>query len=247
MRRAEVEEVGRLSEGPHFPGGTPAASPRRRVRGSSSPRRARWARWPAKRLVRAKRSARNGRAAAWRAVRRRARRHAAPPSARAAPREFRPPAEPAGQRREQLLEHRAQPRFGAEMIDQHDLAAGPQDASNSSSVASGSGTAVMTYCATTTSKEASSKPRFCASITASPSTLLSPCSRTRAFALRGIGIDRSTPTTRVVQRIWAAKCRCRRRLQGCVRRSARPRRPRPCGRARTPRQIRNRRSAPSAA
>ena len=36
----------------------------------------------------------------------------------------------------------------------------------SSSVASGSGTAVMTYCATTASKNESAKPRFLASITA---------------------------------------------------------------------------------
>ena len=63
----------------------------------------------------------------------------------------------------------------------------------SSSVASGSGTAVMTYCATTASKNWSGKARCFASITASASTLASFSSRTRCCARRNIGSEISTP------------------------------------------------------
>src|SRR5450759_1225966 len=42
--------------------------------------------------------------------------------------EFRPPAEPARQRRETSFEQAARAGFGADMIDQHDLAARPDDA-----------------------------------------------------------------------------------------------------------------------
>jgi hypothetical protein len=68
---------------------------------------------------------------------------------------------------------------------------------NSSSVASGSGTVVITYCATTTSNDAFGKDRCSASITHRPSTLLSPCSATRSFALRSIGSEMSTPQRRL--------------------------------------------------
>src|SRR6266404_1924317 len=68
----------------------------------------------------------------------------------------------------------------------------------SSSVASGSGTAVMTYCATTASKEESANARFLASITASVSTLARPSARTRLCALRSIGSEISTPHNFVV-------------------------------------------------
>ena len=54
---------------------------------------------------------------------------------------------------------------------------------NSSSAASGFGTAVTTYCAITTSKELSGNSSFSASITASPSTFLS---RNSADALLGL-------------------------------------------------------------
>ena len=67
---------------------------------------------------------------------------------------------------------------------------------NSSSVASGSGTAVMTYCATITSNESSGNARCLASITASASTLLKPNVSTRSFALRSIGAEMSMPTRR---------------------------------------------------
>src|ERR1700737_1795476 len=63
----------------------------------------------------------------------------------------------------------------------------------SSRVASGSGTAVMTYCATTASKTESANARLLASITASVSTLLRPSARTRLCALRSIGSEISTP------------------------------------------------------
>src|SRR3981189_3466820 len=63
----------------------------------------------------------------------------------------------------------------------------------SSSVASGSGTAVMTYCATTASNDESANARLLASITASVSTLLRPSARTRLCALRSIGSRLSAP------------------------------------------------------
>ena len=117
---------------------------------------------------------------------------------------------------------------------------------NSSSVASGSGTAVMTYCATTTSKEASSKPD---AARPSPRAPRHCSAHARARAPSPCAASASTDRRRPrgsSSGIRAARCRCRRRLQECVRRSARPRRSRPCGRARTPRRTRNRRSAPSA-
>src|SRR5580658_6741045 len=46
------------------------------------------------------------------------------PLRQAFPAEFRPPAEPARQRREAMLEYRAQAGLGAEMVDQDDLTAG---------------------------------------------------------------------------------------------------------------------------
>ena len=65
---------------------------------------------------------------------------------------FRPPAEPARHRRKAMLEPAPRPALGADMIDQNDLAARLRHARELVNVASGLGTAVMTYCATTTSK-----------------------------------------------------------------------------------------------
>ena len=107
------------------------------------------------------------------------------------PAEFRPPAEPARQRREPLLERAAQPALGADVIDQDDLAARPAATrANSSSVASGSGTAVMTYCATTTSNDAVGEAQMLAR--PSPPALRHgrACARsTRSCALRSIGSE----------------------------------------------------------
>ena len=118
---------------------------------------------------------------------------------------------------------------------------------NSSSVASGSGTAVMTYCATTTSNDASGKPSACASITASASTLVE---LVLGDALVRLAQHRLGDSRRrrcdCCAHSRAAKCRCRRRRRGCARRCARPPRSRPCGRARTPRRTRSHRPAPSA-
>ena len=50
------------------------------------------------------------------------------PVGQAFPREFRPPAEPPCQWRERQLEDAARAAFGADMIDQDELAAGFQDA-----------------------------------------------------------------------------------------------------------------------
>ncbi len=50
------------------------------------------------------------------------------PVGQAFPREFRPPAEPPRQRRERQFEHAARAAFGADVIDQDELAAGLQDA-----------------------------------------------------------------------------------------------------------------------
>ena len=50
------------------------------------------------------------------------------PVGQAFPREFRPPAEPPRQWRERQLEHAARAAFGADVIDQDELAAGFQDA-----------------------------------------------------------------------------------------------------------------------
>ena len=75
------------------------------------------------------------------------------PGAQAFERKLRPPAQPARHRREPFLEGAPQAGLGADVIDQDDFAAGPRvTRANSSSVASGSGTVVITYCATTTSK-----------------------------------------------------------------------------------------------
>jgi len=103
------------------------------------------------------------------------------PSRQPLPTEFRPRAESPRHGRKALLEDAPRPRLGAEMVDEDDLAA------RLSSAASGSGTVVMTYCATTASKKASGKPRCCASITANASTWASLCSATRSCALRNIG------------------------------------------------------------
>src|ERR1700730_2830397 len=50
------------------------------------------------------------------------------PLRQALPAEFRPPAEPARQRREALLEDGARAGLGAKVVDQNDLAAGPEHA-----------------------------------------------------------------------------------------------------------------------
>ena len=120
---------------------------------------------------------------------------------------------------------------------------------NSSSVASGSGTAVMTYCATTTSKDASGKremlgvhhrQRLDVGRARARRRAPAPCaaSAPRCRRRRGGCCARSR----------AARCRCRRRLRGCAagRHALRPPRSRPGGRARTPRRTRGRRPAPSA-
>ena len=56
---------------------------------------------------------------------------------------------------------RARPALGADVIDQNDSPPGLSTRTKSSSVASGSGTAVMTYCATTASKDASGNASCC--------------------------------------------------------------------------------------
>ena len=70
---------------------------------------------------------------------------------------------------------------------------------HSSSVASGLGTVVITYWATTTSNEASGNDRCSASITQSPSTLERPSSATRSCALRNIGSEISMPQMRLLR------------------------------------------------
>src|SRR6266446_4905949 len=109
------------------------------------------------------------------------------------PWKFRPPAEPPRQRRERQFEDAARTALGADVIDQNELATGFRTRMKSSSVASGSGTAVMTYCATTASKDESAKAKLLASMTASVSTLQRPSARTRCCALRSIGSEISTP------------------------------------------------------
>ena len=70
---------------------------------------------------------------------------------------------------------------------------------NSSSAASGFGTAVTTYCATTTSKLASGKSRCSASITDNPSMLARPSRSARSRALASMVGEMSMPVMRVAR------------------------------------------------
>ena len=72
---------------------------------------------------------------------------------------------------------------------------------NSSSVASGLGTVVTTYCATTTSNESSGKVEPLGVHHLEALDMLSPSSATRSRALRSIGSEMSTPTDAVAARI----------------------------------------------
>ncbi len=67
---------------------------------------------------------------------------------------------------------------------------------NSSSVASGFGTVVTTYCATTTSNECIGKGQMLGIHHPKPLDILSPNSATRSCALRNIGSEMSTPQSR---------------------------------------------------
>ena len=162
------------------------------------------------------------------------------------PWKFRPPAEPSRQRRKGELEGAPRTVSAPIWLTRISSPPGFNTRMKSSSVPSGSGTAVMTYCATTASKKASLKARFFASITASVSTFSRLCERTRCCALRSIGSEISTPHTLVVRDNPTATIRCRRRRRGCGRRSDRPPQWSIAGRRRTPCRTRGRRPAPSA-
>ena len=222
------------------------------LRGAAEPREAARGRAPAFSVAARSGSARNARAAPSAGARSGARRHAGAPN-RSAGTKGNSGRQPS--RRASGAKHssnsrrgpRSAPRWLTRMISPPALHA----RTNSSSVASGCGTAVMTNCATTTSKSAVGQRDRAASITASASTLASLCSATRSAALRNIGSDRSTPTVRFTRAI------VRQRNAGAdadvedaaARRPAeRVRRPRspPRGPARTPCRTRHRRPAPSA-
>ena len=71
---------------------------------------------------------------------------------------------------------------------------------NSSSVASGSGTAVMTYCATTTSKRLVRQRQMLGVHHRQRFDIASSlCSATRSCALRSIGSEMSMPTMRLLR------------------------------------------------
>ncbi len=146
-----------------------------------------------------------------------------------------------GPTRERQFEQAARAALGTDEIDQNEFAR-----MKSSSVASGSGTAVTTYCATTASKNESGRrdfsrpsPRAFRHWKAPASSRGSaPCAASaRKYRRRIIWWCANNPT---------ATIRCRRRHRESARRSCRPRRWSTGGRDRTPCRRPDRRPAPSA-
>ena len=173
-------------------------------------------------------------------------------SAKPAEAEFRPPAEPARDRRKPLLEQAARARFGADVVDQHDLAARLEYAGElvercfrighrGDDVLRHHHVEEIVRQRQALRRPSPPAPRHCESF----------CSATRSCALRSIGSDRSTPTSRLLARIVGqrnagADADFEDAPAGGPAGGARPPRSPPCARARTPRRRRGHRLAPSA-
>src|ERR1700733_513326 len=119
------------------------------------------------------------------------------PTKEAIPRKLGPESQAAGHRHQPLLQTARIPASAPMRLVMTISPPGLTTRTNSSKALSGCGTAVTTYCATTTSKDESGKSRLSASMTASPSTWVKCNLATRSRALHNISAEISTPNIEV--------------------------------------------------